>query len=139
MSALLEEASLYRKETHDIHVSVYPLFLDGQSNPKEYHYLWAYHVKIENRGDTTLQLRSRFWRIIDQYGRIQTISGQGVVGEQPVLNPGDSFEYTSGAPLSTPCGMMEGHYVMEDQDGRTITVDIPCFSLDSPFHRQRVH
>ena len=139
MSALLATPPIYTQETHDIQITVYPLFLDNQSNPKEHHYLWAYHVKIENNGDTTLQLRSRFWRIIDQYGRIQDVSGSGVVGEQPILNPGDSFEYTSGTPLSTPCGMMEGHYIMETSDGEMLQVNVPCFSLDSPFSRQRIH
>lgn len=125
---------VYTKTTDDMRVSVYPIFLENQSNPEEYHFVWAYHVKIENLGDSIVQLRSRYWRIIDAYGRVQEVNGPGVVGEQPVLRPGEVFEYTSGAPLSTPSGVMEGHYMMEIlATGAEMTVGIPSFSLDSPF------
>ncbi|MBX9977300.1 MAG: Co2+/Mg2+ efflux protein ApaG [Alphaproteobacteria bacterium] len=129
----------YTHVTDDIKVSVYPIFLENQSNPDEYHFLWAYHVKIENLGKTMVQLRSRYWRIIDGFGRFQEVKGPGVVGEQPVLNPGESFEYTSGTPLSTPSGIMEGHYVMETVKGEKLEVRIPSFSLDSPFDRVSWH
>lgn len=131
---------VYAMITDHVRVSVYPIFLEGQSNPEEYHFLWAYHVKIENLGDEVVQLKSRFWRITDAFGRTQEVKGPGVVGEQPVLNPGDSFEYTSGTPLSTPSGIMEGHYLMEDlSNGKELHISIPSFSLDSPFTAVAVH
>ena len=86
-----------------------------------------------------IRLRSRHWRITDRNGQVQEVRGEGVVGEQPVLNPGDSFEYTSGVPLSTPSGIMVGAYVMETEAGESFTVEIPAFSLDSPFDNHRVH
>lgn len=129
----------YTHETHQIKVAVYPIFLEQQSNPDDYHFLWAYHIKIENKGDKAMQLKSRYWRIIDELGRLQEVKGAGVVGEQPILNPGDSFEYTSGTPLSTPSGMMEGHYLMVDPEGEEFTVAIPSFSLDSPFEKVTWH
>jgi ApaG protein len=98
--------------------------------------VWAYHVRIENNGGRTVQLRNRHWRITDSQGRTQEVRGAGVVGEQPVLRPGDSFEYTSGTPLPTPSGIMTGSYQMEASDtGEQFDVKIPSFSLDSP-HQQ---
>ena len=129
----------YTHETNKIKVAVYPIFLEQQSNPDNYHFLWAYHIKIDNQGDKIVQLKSRYWRIVDELGRLQEVKGLGVVGEQPILNPGDSFEYTSGTPLSTPSGMMEGHYLMVDPDGEEFKVTIPSFSLDSPFERVVIH
>ncbi len=129
----------YSLETDQIKVTVYPIFLDNQSDPDEYHFLWAYHVKIENLSDHVVQLRSRYWRIIDGFGRLQEVKGPGVVGEQPVLNPGDSFEYTSGTPLSTPSGIMDGYYMMETSKGDELMIKIPSFSLDSPFDRMNLH
>lgn len=129
----------YSLKTNDVQVSVYPIFLESQSKPEDYHFLWAYHVKIENLGQKTIQLRSRYWKIIDGLGRLQEVKGPGVVGEQPVLKPGETFEYTSGTPLSTPSGLMEGHYVMQLLEGGEIHVKIPSFSLDSPFDRSVLH
>lgn len=129
----------YIHETNNINVTVYPIFLEQQSNPDNYHFLWAYHIKIHNKSDKIVQLKSRYWRIIDELGRLQEVKGIGVVGEQPILNPGDSFEYTSGTPLSTPSGMMEGHYLMVDPEGGEFAVTIPSFSLDSPFERVLMH
>ena len=130
----------YSMTTDHLRVTVYPIFLEGQSNPEEYHFLWAYHVKIENLGGESMQLRSRFWRIIDALGRVQEVKGSGVVGEHPILESGESFEYTSGTPLSTPSGMMEGHYLMKNlENGKEIEVNIPSFSLDSPFDAAQWH
>lgn len=130
----------YSKTTDHVRVTVYPIFLEGQSNPEEHHFLWAYHVKIENLGVESFQLRSRFWRIIDGFGRVQEVKGAGVVGENPILEPGEAFEYTSGTPLSTPCGMMEGHYIMDNlESGKELAVTIPSFSLDSPFDSAQYH
>ena len=98
----------------------------------ENHYVWAYQISIENLGEETVRLLNRFWRITNAIGQIEEVEGPGVVGEQPVLEPGDSFQYTSGAPLSTASGIMVGSYEMEGADGRMFDVAIPAFSLDSP-------
>ena len=128
---------MYSKTTRDITITVRPIFLEDQSSPDESHFVWAYHVRIENQGRETVQLRNRHWRITDSLGRVQEVRGAGVVGEQPVLKPGDSFEYTSGTPLPTPSGIMIGSYQMETKDGEQFDVDVPPFSLDSP--HQRIH
>ena len=130
---------MYKTRTHDIEVTVEPFYLDDQSDPEEARYVWAYHVMIENHGSERVQLISRYWRITDALGHVQEVRGEGVVGEQPVLNPGDSYEYTSGAPLSTPSGVMVGAYSMTTRDGVTFDVDIPAFSLDSPYEERSVN
>ena len=122
----------YRAVTRAIEVSVRPIYLDGQSTPEDNHYVWAYQVRIENVGVETVQLVNRYWRITDAFGRVHEVRGPGVVGEQPVLGPGEMFEYTSGTPLTTPSGFMVGHYEMVTEDGQTFEVDIPAFSLDDP-------
>jgi ApaG protein len=123
---------MYSSSTRDIKVTVQPFYLEDQSAPEEDHYVWAYHVKIENTGGETVQLRTRHWHITDAEGRVQEVRGPGVVGEQPVLGPGDDFEYTSGTPLQTPSGIMMGSYQMESKTGECFDVQIPAFSLDSP-------
>ncbi len=123
---------MYNRTTGNISVSVTPVFLEDQSEPDENHFVWAYQVRIENRGADTVQLRSRYWHITDANGLVQEVRGAGVVGEQPVLGPGESFEYTSGTPLNTPSGIMVGSYEMQTNAGDLIEVDIPAFSLDSP-------
>lgn len=123
---------MYSATTRAIRVTVEPTYLAEQSSPVDDHYVWAYHVQIENLGEEVVQLLTRHWRITDSMGRIQEVRGAGVVGEQPVLNPGDSFEYTSGTPLPTPSGIMVGSYEMESQNGERFDVDVPAFSLDSP-------
>ena len=96
------------------------------------HFVWAYQVKIENHGPATVQLQERYWRITDANGLVQEVRGSGVVGEQPILEPGETFEYTSGTPLNTPSGIMVGSYSMQTNQGDQFDVDIPAFSLDSP-------
>jgi len=124
---------MYKETTAGITVTVKPYYLDEQSSPEKSHYVWAYHVRIENNGARTVQLRNRHWKITDSRGRTQEVRGAGVVGEQPVLRPGDSFEYTSGTPLPTPSGIMGGSYQMEaSETGERFDVTIPSFSLDSP-------
>ncbi len=123
---------MYNETTRSITVTVRPMYLEDQSSPAEGHYVWAYHVRIENNGQDTVQLRNRHWRITDSVGRLQEVRGAGVVGEQPVLHPGEAFEYTSGTPLSTPSGIMIGTYQMESESGEIFDVAIPAFSLDSP-------
>jgi len=124
---------MYCETTAGITITVKPYYLEDQSSPEQSHYVWAYHVRIENNGARTVQLRNRHWQITDSRGRTQEVRGAGVVGEQPVLRPGDSFEYTSGTPLPTPSGIMTGSYQMEASDtGERFDVKIPGFSLDSP-------
>jgi ApaG protein len=130
---------MYEQTTRAIKVVVKPIFLEDQSSPADNHYVWAYHVRIENGGAETVQLRRRHWQITDGIGRIQEVRGAGVVGEQPVLQPGDAFEYTSGTPLPTPSGIMVGSYEMETRDGATFEVAIPAFSLDSPHQQVRIN
>ncbi len=130
---------MYEETTRTIRVMVEPVFLDDQSSPSDDHYVWAYHVRIENLGRETVQLRTRHWRITDANGRIHEVRGDGVVGEQPVLHPGEAFEYTSGTPLATPSGIMVGDYAMESETGEKFTVAIPAFSLDSPHQKRNLH
>lgn len=130
---------MYDKTTHDIKVSVKPEFLDDRSDPGEDYFVWAYTIEIENLGTQTVQLITRRWQIADAHGRIQDVNGPGVVGEQPVLLPGQSFRYTSGAPLSTPSGMMMGSYQMETDAGECFDVEIPAFSLDCPYHKAKLN
>jgi ApaG protein len=122
----------YEKVTHAIKVSVEPRYVEEQSSPQEGLWFWAYTVSIENLSDDVVQLRARHWRITDALGRHQEVQGRGVVGEEPVLRPGDMFQYTSGCPLPTPSGFMVGTYEMIGPGGRRFLIDIPAFSLDSP-------
>lgn len=137
---------MYSATTHDITVTVQPIYLAEQSSPDDGRYVWAYQVRIQNDGAETVQLRSRYWQITDALGRVQEVRGPGVVGEQPVLKPGDGFEYTSGTPLPTSSGIMVGTYTMEkvgiSPSGGTLEaisfeVAIPAFSLDSPHQTGR--
>lgn len=123
---------MYQKVTNAIEITVKPFYLEDQSEPDEYHFVFAYNIRIENRSGETVQLLNRYWHITDGIGRIQEVRGPGVVGEQPVLEPGESFEYTSGCPLKTSSGIMMGSYEMETVGGKRFDVDIPAFSLDSP-------
>ncbi len=125
--------SIYTQTTHEVRVTVYPTYLESHSSPEQNHFLWVYHVRIENNGEKRLQLRERYWRITDSLGRIHEVRGGGVVGEQPVLAPGDIFEYTSGTPLVTPSGIMVGTYKMESEEGEVFEISVPAFSLDSPY------
>ena len=111
-----------------------PTYLEARSSPGDSQYVWAYHVTIENQGHETVQLLSRHWMITNARGELDEVKGPGVVGEQPILKPGESFEYTSGAPLNTPWGMMGGSYRMETETGERFDIEIPTFSLDSPHH-----
>jgi len=120
-------------------VRVEPEFLEDQSDPDRQNYLWAYTIEIENRGDVTVQLISRHWMITDASGRVETVRGPGVVGEQPVLEPGQRFSYTSGSPLKTPSGFMRGSFEMSRASGGKFDAIVPLFSLDSPYDRTSVH
>ncbi len=122
----------YSATTRDVRVLVSPRFLPEQSDPERGRFLWAYSVRIENLGETTVQLISRHWVITDARNHVEEVRGPGVVGEQPVLKPGESFEYTSGCPLPTPSGGMEGSYQMLTTDGETFDAAVPAFSLHLP-------
>lgn len=130
---------MYEAETEGVCVQVTPQFLEDQSDIGQNRFVWAYTVRIENRGADTVQLINRYWRITDARGVTQEVRGPGVVGEQPVLRPGESFEYTSGAPLSTPSGIMVGQYEMARSGGDHFDAAIPAFSLDSPHEQVRLN
>ncbi|MCF6322442.1 MAG: Co2+/Mg2+ efflux protein ApaG [Rhizobiaceae bacterium] len=123
---------MYNSITSDISVSVLPVYIDERSKPEDSRYFWAYRVVVENRSGEPVQLVSRYWHITDGNGHVEEVSGAGVVGEQPLIKPGGSFEYTSGCPLDTPSGIMAGHYVMKRPDDSIFEVAIPAFSLDLP-------
>jgi ApaG protein len=130
---------MYQEITRGIRVSVNPTYLEGQSDPSQGHYVWAYQVTIANEGSETVQLLTRHWKITDGSGQLHEVQGPGVVGEQPVLKPGESFEYTSGTPLSTPSGIMAGSYQMQAASGEMFDAVVPAFSLDSPHEARRVN
>jgi ApaG protein len=123
---------MYRARTRDIEVAVEPFYLEEQSSPEDSRYVWGYRILIENHSTLTVRLVHRYWHITDENGLVDEVDGLGVVGEQPSLKPGDSYEYSSGCPLDTPSGMMFGHYDMQTDEGEVFKVDIPAFSLDSP-------
>ena len=125
-------ANIFAAESHGLHISVRPVYLPEQSDAASSRHVWAYTVTIENGGADTVQLRDRAWTIVDGNGRTEQVRGPGVVGEQPVMRPGERFEYTSGRPLPTPSGFMSGYYTMVREDGSTFEVEIPTFSLDIP-------
>jgi len=123
----------YEATTRNISVRVSPTFVEDDSSPTQDYYFWSYTVEIANNSSQTVQLRSRYWKITDAKGRMEEVRGSGVVGEQPILGPGESYRYTSGAPLRTPSGLMLGCYQMETEDGEAFDVAIPAISLDSPY------
>lgn len=130
----------YSATTRGVEVAVEAVYLADQSEPERNQYVWAYRVRIANRGRDTVQLLRRTWHITDARGRVLNVHGDGVVGEQPVLEPGEVFEYTSGTPLETPSGIMTGAYHMVTlPDGEAFDVAIPTFSLDSPHQTGQVH
>jgi ApaG protein len=130
---------MYNAVTRGISVTVTPRFMPEESSPEDGRYFFAYTVEIINTGLERVQLRARYWRIVDGNGNLQEVRGAGVVGKQPVLGPGESFHYTSGCPLPTPDGTMEGAYDMVTATGETFQAAIPAFSLDSPHVKRVVH
>lgn len=123
---------MYSATTRNIIVNVVPFYLEDRSDPAESRYVWGYRVTIDNQSDDAVKLLSRYWQITDGTGRVEEVRGAGVVGDQPDLDPGDSYQYTSGCPLSTPSGFMVGRYTMRSGQGELFDVDIPAFSLDMP-------
>lgn len=126
---------MYTATTHDIRVTAEPDFLPDRSDPSNHRFFWCYTIEIANLSRIKVRLLSRRWTIIDANGRRQEVSGAGVVGEQPLLEPGETFSYASGCPLSTPSGLMHGTYLMVAETGEAFEVEIPAFSLDSPLSR----
>ncbi|WP_159346730.1 Co2+/Mg2+ efflux protein ApaG [Roseomonas harenae] len=129
----MNETTAFTAVTRGLRVTVRAFYLADQSDPEEGRHVWAYRVRIANEGRETVQLLKRSWAITDGMGRTQHVHGDGVVGEQPVLEPGEVFEYTSGTPLATSSGFMRGQYHMIVTDtGERFDAEIPAFSLDSP-------
>ncbi|PTQ08510.1 Co2+/Mg2+ efflux protein ApaG [Sphingomonas oleivorans] len=122
----------YAATTRGVTVRVAVSFLAEQSDPQQGRWFWAYHIRIENEGPAAVQLISRYWMITDGRGGQQEVEGEGVVGEQPVILPGQSYDYVSGCPLQTPTGAMEGSYHMVSEDGSAFEVTIPRFPLVGP-------
>jgi len=130
---------MFERETNGVVIRVEPDFLEEESAPEDHRFVWAYTVEIENQSGKPVQLLTREWRITDALGRTRVVRGDGVVGEQPVIEPGGRFRYTSGAPLNTSSGFMVGHYGMRDAAGSDFLADIPAFPLDDPFDRSALH
>ena len=118
--------------TNGITVRVSVNFLPEQSQPAARKWFWMYHIRIENGSDAQVQLRTRHWRITDGRGMVNHVDGEGVVGETPVLKPGQTHDYVSGCPLATPSGSMEGFYTFTDEGGEPLEVRIPYFPLSAP-------
>ena len=135
----MHDTPAYEAETEGVLVRVRPSYLAGQSDPDGGRWVWAYQVEIVNLTATTVQLMARRWVITDGQGRVEEVRGAGVVGEQPVIQPGDSYSYASGCPLGTPSGSMRGTYQMADAQGRAFQVEIPHFSLDLPDARRTLN
>jgi len=130
---------MYVRRTRDVVVRVEPEFLHEQSSPADDRFIWAYTIEIENQSHEDMQVVERFWQITDRNGQVQEVRGEGVVGEKPNLKPGEIFRYTSGAPLTAPSGVMLGTYQMQTPGGERFDVEIPAFSLDSPFDARSIN
>ena len=128
---------MYTQTTRGIKITAIPQYLEDQSDPSQNRYVWAYTIYIHNEGDTTVKLLNRYWHITDGRGSVQEVRGPGVVGEQPVLKPGQAFRYTSGVPLTTPSGIMHGEYEMVLDSGDRFQATVPAFSLDGPVPQGR--
>jgi ApaG protein len=128
---------MYRKTTRNIEVTAEPEYRPGDSNPARGQFFWAYTIEIFNNGSESVQIKSRYWHITDGNGKVQEVSGPGVVGKEPVIPPGKSFKYTSACPLTTSTGFMVGSYQALTEGGESLTIDVPAFALISP-HVNRV-
>jgi ApaG protein len=128
MDALFDQS----ERTGDVIVRVAAAFLPERSQPHSGNWLWSYHIRIENAGDAPVQLLTRRWEITDGHGDLHVVEGEGVVGEQPVIRPGERYDYVSGCPLTTPNGHMIGSYEMIDASGQRFRVRIPAFALNTP-------
>lgn len=130
----------YTAITRGVRVTVRAFYLEDQSEPEQGQYAWAYKVEIANESEAAVQLLKRTWLITDGQGRTLRVHGEGVVGEQPLLEPGETFDYTSGTPLPTPSGFMRGTYhMMVPGTGEHFDAEVPAFSLDSPHQAGGIH
>ena len=125
---------MFEATTHQIRVKVIPAYVQDQSDPVANRYFFSYTVEIENLGAKSVQLVSRHWIITDGLGQVEEVTGPGVVGQQPTLQPGEKFQYSSFCPLTTPTGTMQGSYQMVDGNGQQLEVQIPEFLLVEPSH-----
>jgi ApaG protein len=130
---------MYSAVTRQIEVSVESFYLPDRSEPDESRYVWAYRITIDNQSEETVKLLTRYWHITDGTGHVEEVRGPGVVGEQPELSPGDSYQYMSGCPLGTPSGIMVGAFTMRTASGEIFDVAVPAFSLDMPNQRRTVN
>lgn len=130
---------MYSAVTRQIEVSVESFYLSERSEPEESRYVWAYRITIDNQSEQSVKLLTRYWHITDGSGHVEEVRGPGVVGEQPELSPGDSFQYMSGCPLATPSGIMVGAFTMRTETGEIFDVAVPAFSLDMPNQRRTVN
>jgi ApaG protein len=130
---------MYTAETQDIRVTVWPDYAPDRSDPDTGSYFWRYTVEVRNLGAAPVWLRARAWRIVDGLGRVSEVRGIGVVGDQPRIAPGEAYGYTSGCPLTTPSGIMQGHYTLQTEAGAFFDVAIPAFSLDLPTATRQVN
>lgn len=127
-----ETVKPYTEITGDVHVTIWPEFINNKSSVIDELFIWAYHVRIDNKSPESLQLINRYWKIIDEKGTVQEVNGEGVIGEQPTIPANGSYQYSSGVHLRYPSGIMMGHYQMKKSDGSLFNVIIPTFSLDIP-------
>ncbi len=125
---------MFEATTSNISIEVEPSYVQEQSDPLQSYYFFSYRVRISNKGKSKIQLVSRHWIITDGFGQVEEVAGPGVVGMQPTLGPGESFEYESFCPLATPTGSMQGTFSMLDGKGDKIEVQIPMFILAEPNH-----
>jgi ApaG protein len=130
---------MYQAETHGVRVTAVPSFMEGESSHEQGRYFWSYTIEIVNLSLQTVQLMTRHWFITDGRGEVHEVRGEGVIGQQPVLRPGESFSYTSGCPLMTPDGSMRGFYAMQGENGDIFDVEVPLFPLDSPYVKKVLH
>ncbi len=130
---------MYSRVSNSIVVMAQPIYLEEESVPLQNKFFWAYQITIKNKSESNVVLRRRHWQITDANGIVQEVEGRGVVGQEPMLKPGESFTYTSGALLSTPSGMMVGDYEMEAETGEKFQVVVPPFSLDSPYENHTIN
>jgi ApaG protein len=130
-SVMMKSLFPYAEETRGLVVRVAVNYMPEQSEPGRGRWFWAYHIRIENHGDMAVQLLTRRWSIRDARGAEHIVEGEGVVGEQPVLKPGGSYDYVSGCPLTTPTGSMVGSYNMIGEDGSRFDIAIPKFALNA--------
>ncbi len=126
----------YSHISQNIRISVKTDFLDSQSDEENNLWVWSYDILIENKGTIKIQLLDRHWIITDETGHVEEFKGVGVIGQQPTINPGNYFQYTSGAPLKRPSGFMTGSYNMINEVKKSFKIEIPTFSLDLPLKKR---